>query len=826
MQIVSVASRVVRWSIETGGAARGLTDRAALIIEVRTSSGVIGLGEAAPLPGMSPDTLDDAVRAAAALAARAPFDLVDRETAYQIAAAITPRVIDRRGPAFKPGPAAPAAQFAIETALCDALARERQISLAALLRVPADEVLTTATDAHMGARSRPACGEQESPHATKISLAAVVDDPEGARRAVAAGLRCLKIKVGPSGDLDRVFAIAGAAPGTSLRIDANRAWPRAEVTARLAALAQLPIDYVEEPCRDAHLLLSEPLARRLALDESLATLTPGELHAALASPALAAVVLKPTLLGGLSAALRLADLAHRSGVAAIASHGLEGPIGTAACAELAIAIGGSQPAGLATHPALAGWRVEVAQLAPDHVHPAAAPGLGFVDLELTSVARACSTRMEAAPEALAMADELSIADAARAAPDQIAIETASRSLTFAACAAAIEAAPPPPAAIVATPSIETVLAVHAALAAHRPVALIHHRLAAGEAQRQRTLALRAQLPADAAVVLFTSGSTGAARGVVLSRAALRAAADASARHLGWRDTDRWLLALSLAHAGGLSIVIRCLAARRPIVLCDRDFDRDLVAQLLERCTLASLVPAQLAALLDDPAWRPPAGLRAVLLGGAAAPPALRERAARRGVPFLATYGMTETLGQLATAPPDRAGEPDAPLVPLPAVVLEGGTPHAPGPIVVRAPMLATCYLDGTPIAPAFTTADLGHLAGGALHIAGRRDDVIITGGENVHPSTIEAVLATTPGVRAACVFGVRDERWGQVVAAALVVEPTFDARTATAYWHTALPAHARPRRLAICPALPVLPSGKVDRRTAALLPSAILDYGH
>ncbi len=393
-----------------------------------------------------------------------------------------------------------------------------------------------------------------------------------------------------------------------------------------------------------------------------------------------------------------------------------------------------------------------------------------------------------------MSDPLSILDAAREAPDRIAIETATQSLTFAACAAAA-AAPTGdgPAALVATPAVDTVLAVLAALAAHRPIALIHHRLAEGEAARQRALVERAPLPADTAAVLFTSGSTGAARGVALARRALVAAADASARHLGWWDGDRWLLALSLAHAGGLSIVVRCLAARRPIALCEGDFDRAAAAALLARCTLASLVPTQLAALLDDPAWRPPIRLRAVLLGGAA-------------------------------APPDRAGDPHAPLVPLPGVVFEAGTAAAPAPITVRAPMLATRYLDGPPIAPVFTTADLGHLAGGALHVAGRSDDVIITGGENVHPSTVEAVLAATPGVRAACVFGVRDERWGQLVAAALVVDPAFDPAAATARWRAALPGHARPRRLAICPALPQLPSGKVDRRAAAALPTSALEY--
>jgi O-succinylbenzoic acid--CoA ligase len=186
--------------------------------------------------------------------------------------------------------------------------------------------------------------------------------------------------------------------------------------------------------------------------------------------------------------------------------------------------------------------------------------------------------------------------------------------------------------------------------------------------------------------------------------------------------------------------------------------------------------------------------------------------------------MTESLGQLATAPPDRAGDPHAPLVLLPGVVLEAGTALAPAPIVVRGAMLATCYLDGAPIAPAFPTADLGHVEADVLHIAGRRDDVIITGGENVHPATVEAALAATPGVRAACAFGVPDERWGQIVAAALVVDTAFDRTAAAAHWRTSLPGHARPRRIAICTALPLLPSGKVDRRAAAALTGTAVDY--
>jgi L-alanine-DL-glutamate epimerase-like enolase superfamily enzyme len=297
---------------------------------------------------MSIDALEDAEEAFMALAARVPLEVTDRDTAFAIARTVAAR--------------APAARFAIETALLDALARDRGVPLAALLRSSA---------------------------ATEIALAAVVDDPASARRAVAAGIRCLKIKVDAADDLRRVFAIAGAAPQARLRIDANRSWPRGEVGARLAAFAQLPIDYVEEPCADAHRLAAERLPCRIALDESLATIAPDALRAALRGPALAALVLKPTLLGGFSAALELAELARHAGVAAIVSHALEGPAGTAACAELALALGGDHPVGLAAHPALAAWQLAVSQLAPDRVRPAAAPGLGFADLDLAGLVRAC-----------------------------------------------------------------------------------------------------------------------------------------------------------------------------------------------------------------------------------------------------------------------------------------------------------------------------------------------------------------------------------------------------------------------------------------------------
>ena len=363
--------------------------------------------------------------------------------------------------------------------------------------------------------------------------------------------------------------------------------------------------------------------------------------------------------------------------------------------------------------------------------------------------------------------------------------------------------------LVATPALATVRAIEAALDARRPLALLHPRLPAAELARQRALVEQAELEPGDALVVFTSGSTGAARGIVHTRASITAAAEASAKRLGWRAGDRWLVCLPLAHTGGLSIVVRCRLAGKPITIAGGD-----VAAGLAECTLASLVPTQLAALLEDPAWRPPARLRAVLLGGAAAPPALVEAALARGVPVHQTYGLTEAFGQVATA-----RTPGGPLVPLDGVAV---TRDRDSPLRVRGPMLARCYLDGAPIAPELVTADLGEVRDGILHVVGRADDVIVTGGENVHPAEVEAVLAATPGVRTVCVFGLADERWGQIVGAALAGEIDRDA--ALARWHAALPPHARPRRLAVVAQLPQLPNGKLDRRAISALPTDPVVY--
>jgi O-succinylbenzoic acid--CoA ligase len=810
VRITRARAQLVRWPIESAGAARGRTERAAILLELVTDTGHVGLGEAAPLddaslaPHAARDSLQAATAELTAFCARVPFDVATDELA-----------------AFSAGISSSSARMAVETALLDAQARAAGVPVASLLHATA----------------------------SSVECAVVVDDPAAARRAILDGARTLKIKVGASGDVERVLAIHRAAPDATLRLDANQTWPRDRVLTFLRALADLPIEYVEEPCVDSISLLAEPLPLPIALDESLAAfvripesrpayapaperplpampravratsapLSRTDLDRALASPHLAALVIKPTLVGGITAARALAADARAAGKRAVITHALEGPIGTAACAALALSLAEpSVAAGLAPHSALAAWPVALPFLSASKLHANLEPGLGL------ERAKPLATRLDAAPRIVDLADHLARALERAAQPNDIAVVTPSRSIRFDELTGnesgrVLASSVATTRALVATPTLETIRIIHAALAAKTPIALVHPRLAADEIARQQSVIDQARIPADTAVVLFTSGSTGTARGVVLSHAAIEAAAAASWQHLGARSTDRWLLALPMAHAGGLNVIIRCRAARIPVVLLEGDFDRARCASLLEDCTLASLVPTQLAALLDDPAWRPPAKLRAVLLGGAAAAPSLLSAATARGVPYLTSYGLTETFGQIATAPLGHAGDANAPLVPLAGVNVLAGARAAPATIRITGPTLATCYLDGAPIAPELTTADLGFLEDGAVHIVGRADDVIITGGENVHPLAVEAVLAATPGVRAAVVFGVPSDRWGQIVGAAVVVDASFDRERATTYWREHLPTHARPRELAIVDALPLLANGKVDRRGAATL---------
>jgi o-succinylbenzoate---CoA ligase len=311
----------------------------------------------------------------------------------------------------------------------------------------------------------------------------------------------------------------------------------------------------------------------------------------------------------------------------------------------------------------------------------------------------------------------------------------------------------------------------------------------------------------AALVVFTSGSTGPPKGVRLSLLNLEAAASASAGHLGHDQDDDWLLAMPLHHVGGISIVVRQAYTGGSVTMLRR-FDPAEVANAMRgRVTMVSVVPTMLSRLLDH---GPFSGLRAVLVGGGPIPSGLLERAVEAGMPVLPTYGMTETFGQVATL------RPDAPLAyeahPLPGVEVRV---EPDGRIALQSPQISSGYA-GEPDRHDswFMTNDLGELGDdGALRVLGRTDTMVVTGGENVSPERVEAVVRQHPGVEAAVVVGVPDTEWGQM----LVCLHQGGPDDLGAWVAQRLPGFMVPKRWIRVDSLPAISIGKPDREAARRL---------
>ena len=379
-----------------------------------------------------------------------------------------------------------------------------------------------------------------------------------------------------------------------------------------------------------------------------------------------------------------------------------------------------------------------------------------------------------------------------------------------------------------------------------------------EGQVRSDLARRiTRVPARTDLILRTSGSTtGTGRLIAISATALMASARATHARLGGPGT--WLLPLPAHHVAGLQILIRSLEAGTEPVVVDTSagFSPTALADALDSARLStgaaasrlyvSLVPTQLVRVLQDPqARRALAGADAVLLGGAAADPALLARARGAGVTVVTTYGMSETGGGCV-----YNGRP-----------LEGVevTIHAPdaegaGRILISGPVLAEDYLQPPSHSPAdspagspgcrsddgggfhrsgarrvLATSDRGRLhPDGRLEVLGRLDDVIITGGVKVEPRHVEEALTGIDGVAEACVVGLPDEQWGSRVVAAVVLEPVglpgrskrWDGAALREAVRARLDGAHAPKRVVVLEALPLRPSGKVDRREVARLLAA------
>jgi o-succinylbenzoate---CoA ligase len=297
---------------------------------------------------------------------------------------------------------------------------------------------------------------------------------------------------------------------------------------------------------------------------------------------------------------------------------------------------------------------------------------------------------------------------------------------------------------------------------------------------------------DVAIVVRTSGTTSEPKAVELTYGNWLWSALGSAVALGHPRDERWLCALPLTHVGGLSILLRSAIAGTTVLLHER-WSTEAVLFALDDATIVSLVPTTLQRLLDAGLREPPA-LRWALLGGAPIPAGLLDRARAAGVPVAPTYGLTEACSQVTTN--------GVPLFCTRVRLAEDGEVLVSGPTVAGGGELRT--------------GDLGAFdERGRLRITGRKADTIVTGGENVAPAEVEAVLETHPDVAEAAVHGRADPEWGEAVVATVVLRAGAGASPDDLRAHAAaaLAPFQVPKAIAVrTDPLPRTGSGKLLRR--------------
>ncbi|MDO8185763.1 AMP-binding protein [Conexibacter sp. JD483] len=314
-------------------------------------------------------------------------------------------------------------------------------------------------------------------------------------------------------------------------------------------------------------------------------------------------------------------------------------------------------------------------------------------------------------------------------------------------------------------------------------------------------------PSAVGTVLHTSGTTSAPKPVELTISNWLWNALGSALALGLDAEDRWLCTLPLSHVGGLSILLRSAVYGTTVVLHERFEAARAAAALADpalRVTLVSLVATTLQRTLDAGLTQPPA-LRCALIGGGPLAPALAARAAAAGIPAAQTYGMTEACSQVCTGAP---GEPETvghALLGQRVTLAPDGEILVAGETVARGALAADGWLH---------TGDLGRFdANGRLIVSGRKSDLIVSGGENVAPQEVEAVLLAHPAVADAGVYGRPDDEWGEAVAAVVVVHSPVGEADLRAHVAAHLARFKVPKSISFsADPLPRTVSGKLLRR--------------
>ncbi len=690
------------------------------------------------------------------------------------------------------------------------------------------------------------------------------------RPAFAARIRAIRDAVGSS---------------VRLRIDANAGWSYPAAADMIDAVAALDIEYVEQPLAAGdlagHARLRHRSAVPIALDESVDSETAAA--AILEAGAADVLVVKPARVGGTSAVLGIAHSAAAAGIPVVVSSFFETGIGIYAAVRVAAAlpeVGAERAHGLATADTLVHDLTLTSGLVT--AGRMAVPERLLVDeaaLARFTVAKTGPKSMTGAPSwpsappllgaaarrnAAERGNSLALVDGPRR-WNWLELDEAADAVAAGIHAAGIQLGDR--VALLSPTSAEAVAFIHGAARAGTVIVPLNDRFADAElaaflvdvdvaavavaeelasraaaigrtlagSGRPRVVSVEALAdgprpnggPAEevaastTAVIVATSGTTGAPKGAILSHGQLAASAAA------WNEllpaATGWLASLSMAHVGGLGIVWRAAMAGVPVVVpaAGRNSMRPSMTQ--PPVSHVSTVAVQLVRLLEAEQAAPP-NLRAVLLGGGPVPAELVASAIGRGWPIVPTYGMTESASGVTALPTaEAASRPGSSGRALRGVELRIADPAGDcvGEIEVRGPSIFSGYL-GRPddTAAAFTpdawyrTGDLGSLdAEGYLHVADRRLDLIVSGGENVYPAEVEAVLTSHPAVADAGVAGRPDEVWGSVPVAAISARPDAVAtdEEILAHCRGRLGRFKVPITLVRVAEIPRFGSGKLDR---------------